>query len=51
MVDLGVQTNVIEAQLEEFVKFLDGEPSEIVTPEYGRAVIEVVEEALRQIEE
>lgn len=49
-VELGEQRNVIEVQLEEFVKFLDGEPSEIVTPEYGRAVIAAVEEAIRQIE-
>jgi len=48
--ELGEQKNVFEAQLEEFVKYLDGEPSEIVTPEYGRAVIAVVEDALRQIE-
>lgn len=49
-VELGEQRNVFEAQLEEFVKYLDGEPSEIVTPEYGRAVITVLEEARRQIE-
>ena len=48
--ELGEQKNVFEAQLEEFVKYLDGEPSEIVTPGYGRAVIAVVEDALRQIE-
>jgi len=39
------------AQLEEFIKYLDGEESEIVTPEYGREVIRVIEEVVRQIGE
>ena len=38
-------------QLEEFIKYLDGEESEIVTPEYGREVIRVIEEVGRQIGE
>ena len=40
---------LFEPQLAEFVKLLDGEDSEIVTPEYGRDVIAVLEKAFSQI--
>ncbi len=43
--------DMFEFQLEEFLKYLDGEESEVVTPEYGRRVISVLEEAYRQIEQ
>ena len=36
-------------QLGEFVKLLNGEESEVVSPEYGRDVISVLEKALAQV--
>ena len=41
--------DLFEPQLAEFVKLLNGEESRIVTPEYGRDVIAVLEKALAQI--
>jgi len=39
---------LFEVQLAEFVKLLDGEESEVVTPEYGKDVIAVLEKAFAQ---
>lgn len=50
-VDVSYEKTKLGAQLEEFIKYLDGEESEIVTPEYGREVIRVIEEVFRQIGE
>ena len=47
--DLGSPRVMLEAQLAEFVKLLDGEPSEVVGPEYGREVVKVLNEAFSQI--
>lgn len=35
-------------QLDEFLKLMAGKESEIATPEYGRKIISVLEEAFRQ---
>lgn len=43
--DLDYEKDYFSTQMEEFIKFLDGKESEIVTPEYGRAVIEALEKA------
>ena len=40
---------LFEPQLAEFIKLLDGEESEVVTPEYGKDVIAVLEKAFSQI--
>lgn len=48
-VELDYNDEFITFQLEEFVKLMKGEPSEVVTPEYGREVIRVLEEIFRQI--
>lgn len=42
-------SGLIEAQMVEFVKLLNGEENEMVTPEYGRSVISVLERAFAQI--
>ena len=42
-VNYGGTANLLEEQLAEFVKFLKDEESEIVTPEYGKEVIAVIE--------
>ena len=34
-----------------FIKFLNGEESEVASPEYGREVVSVLEKALSQISE
>lgn len=39
----------LEDQLAEFVKRLNGEESEVVTAEYGREVIRVIEEVYKQV--
>lgn len=39
----------LEEQLTEFLKLLNGEETEVVTPQYGREVISVLEEAFRQM--
>jgi len=49
-IEINYEKTKLEAQLEEFIKYLDGETSEIVTPEYAREVICVLEEVVRQIE-
>ena len=50
-VDCGnLNINFIDAQLIEFVKLIKGEETEIVSPEYGRAVIAALEQAFNQIE-
>lgn len=41
--------NFMEEQLTEFLKLLIDEPTEVVSPEYGRSVIDVLEKALAQI--
>lgn len=48
--DLDFEKDTFVPQLEEFLKLMDGEESEAVTPEYGREVISVLERAFRQIE-
>ena len=45
-VPVGGNIELLPAQLEEFVKFLKGEESMIVTPEYGREIIRVLEQVL-----
>ncbi len=40
---------LMEAQLEEFIKFLDDEETEVASAEYGREVIEILEKAFGQI--
>lgn len=40
---------MIETQMVEFVKLLNGEENEMATPEYGREVISVLERAFAQI--
>ena len=37
---------LLEKQLEELVKWLRGEENELVTPEYGRDVIKVLEQVV-----
>lgn len=50
-VDCGdISKNFMEDQIEEFVKFLKEEPSEIVTAEYARDVICALETAYKQAE-
>ncbi len=46
MVCKGGNEEALPGQLEEFVKFLKGEENMIVTPEYGREIIRVLEEIL-----
>lgn len=48
-VELNYTKNEIEEQLSEFLKLLNGEKSEVVTPQYGREVIRVLEEAFKQM--
>ena len=43
-------SGLIDAQMTEFVKLMNGEENEMVTPEYGREVISVLERAFAQIE-
>lgn len=38
----------MDSQLEEFYKLLKGEKSDVVTPEYGRDIIRVLEDAISQ---
>jgi len=45
-VPYGGNTFALPGQLEEFVKFLKGEESMIVTPEYGREIIRVLQQVL-----
>ncbi|MBR2883178.1 MAG: Gfo/Idh/MocA family oxidoreductase [Clostridia bacterium] len=42
-VNYGGTAELISEQLKEFVRFLNGEESEIVLPEYGREIISVIE--------
>ena len=46
MMPYGGNEEALPRQLEEFVKFLKGEESMIVTTEYGREIIRVLEEIL-----
>lgn len=48
-VDCGRTGNFMDGQMEEFVKMLKGEENEMVTAEYGRDVIAVLEEAYKQL--
>ncbi len=48
-VELDYETGFFHKQLAEFLKYLKGEESEMVTPQYGREVISVIEEILEQI--
>ena len=47
-VNHGGRDELMYNQLIEFIKFLKDEPSEIVTPEYGRAIIEVIEKIVNK---
>ena len=47
-VDLDYAVVAIEKQLDEFIKLLNDEKSEIVTPQYGREIIRVLEKAFEQ---
>ena len=42
-VNYGGTTDLLYDQLVEFVKYLKGEESKVVTPEYGRDVIAAIE--------
>ena len=42
--NFGGEYNLIVRQLEEFVKFVRGEASEVCTPEYGREIIRILKE-------
>lgn len=48
-VELNYEKNALEEQLAEFIKFLNGEESEVVTAAYGREVIRVIEEVYKQV--
>ncbi len=48
--ELDYEKNIFVSQLEEFLKRMDGEESEAVTPEYGRQIISVLEKAFSQID-
>lgn len=48
-VELDYGKVALEEQLTEFLKFLDGKPSEVVSAEYGKAVIAVLEQAFEQM--
>ena len=48
-VELDYTKEALEMQLIEFLKFLDGEESEVVTPEYAREVIRVLQRAFDQM--
>lgn len=39
---------VMELQMAEFIKLLNGEETEVVAPEYGRRIIAVLEKAVNQ---
>lgn len=45
-VNYGGTRYLLEEQLAEFVKYVRGEESRVVTPEYGREIIRVLEKAL-----
>jgi len=42
-INYGGESRLMELQLKEFVKYLQGEESEIVTPEYGEEVVKVLQ--------
>ena len=46
--DLRKDVSLLGEQLEEFIKFLKGEESEIVTPEYGREIIKYIEKIVEK---
>ncbi len=48
-IKLSGVSNFLSPQLDEFLKLLDGKDSEIVTPQYGREVISVLEKAFKGI--
>ena len=47
-VKLNYDKEVFETQLAEFVKLIKGEENQLVTPEYGRRVIDVICKAFEQ---
>lgn len=49
-IELDYDKDYFVPQLEEFLKLMDGEESEAVTPEYGREIISVLERAFSQID-
>jgi len=49
LVELNYEKIALEEQLAEFLKFINGEESEMVTAAYGREVIRVIEEVYKQV--
>lgn len=47
-VELDYSYTIFDEQLAEFVKLIKGEESHVITPEYGKAVISVLERAVAQ---
>ena len=47
--ELDYSKNALEEQLDAFLDYLEGKPSEIVTAQYGREVIRVLSEAFQQM--
>ena len=47
--ELDYSKNALEEQLDAFLDYLEGKPSEIVTGQYGREVIRVLSEAFQQM--
>jgi len=41
--EIDYSCNIFTAQINEFVKWLKGEPNELVTPEYAREIVSVLE--------
>ncbi len=50
-IELDYSVKHMEFQLAEFLKYVDGVESEVVTPEYGKEIIRVLENAFSQIEQ
>lgn len=46
IVEVDSSTDIFDRQIAEFAKLLKGEENEMVTPEYGRKVIEVLEKII-----
>lgn len=47
-VELDYSYTIFEEQIEEFLKLIRGEENHVITPEYGKAVIAVLEKAVAQ---
>ena len=48
LVEVPGNDDLMGQQITEFVKMIKGEENELVTPEYGKAVINVLEQAFAQ---